>query len=225
MERILLIDDDAVFHALVEGALSSYELSCCTTVRQFEDSDLGLTSFVAVIIDINLPDGDGLTLVSQIIDDCTAWRIPIIIVSSENEISKKFMAFGLGVDDYLTKPFDPMELRLRVESKIRKNKQNKEVVVVGDSRISHGSGCIEIRTGEQLYSLDLTRKESQILLLLAKSPGQVYSRDGILDQIWYNSHVNDRTVDSHITKLRAKISMTGLEIITHKGLGYSLVGK
>ena len=146
----------------------------------------------------------------------------IIISSARNELSDKILGYGVGADDYLAKPYEPRELVLKINSFLRRNTLSKKSV--GDFEIDEAKMEVSLEG----YTLDLTKIEFDILLLLLSNQGKVFSREVIfnaINGIGYNS--KDRTVDMHISNLRAKIgddSKNPKYIKSVWGIGYKMVG-
>ncbi|MES2857507.1 MAG: response regulator transcription factor, partial [Bdellovibrionota bacterium] len=152
--------------------------------------------------------------------------IPIVFLTAKTSISDKVLGFQLGADDFITKPFDQLELKARVDSKIRRlerDKRESDIVRVGDLEINKSSQKAVVTTDGNTTELDLTPLEFKLLLLLANKPNHVFSRDEILNTVWGESiHVYSRSVDTHISKLRKKLdSYSGLIESVH-GSGYRI---
>jgi DNA-binding response OmpR family regulator len=138
------------------------------------------------------------------------------------------MAFEYGADDYVVKPFDPLEFRSRIFSRIKKTKEKSEdqsKILIGDFSLDLQTFKAFMKQGSQTIDLNLTPLEIKILFYLAHSMDQVFSRAQIMDYLWKDTYVNDRTVDSHIAHLRQKILDTPISIDTVKGIGYKISRK
>ena len=169
-----------------------------------------------VLLDLGLPDGSGL-------DFCRELRrtseVPIVILSARSDEVDRIVGLELGADDYVTKPFSPREVGLRVQTILRR----------AAPRLPSAPTSLEI-TGQRARLagqwLDLTRRELQVLQVLMRAPGRIFSRDVLLDLVWgHDAESLDRTVDTHIKTLRTKLRCADPSqdlIVTHRGLGYSL---
>jgi len=222
MNTILLIDDDEFIYQLVRVALKDSTIVYCKNLAEAEEVIL-TRPFSFIILDLNLPDGEGLRFLSKIKENEILQSIPITILSAELGISHKVMAFDYGIDDYIAKPFDPVELRSRIYSKIKKNQASQ----LGSSLHINGLN-IDLSTYKVSFNetdLGFTTIEIRILYLLAKKLDQVFSREQIMDYLWKDTYVNDRTVDSHIAHIRQKLSTAPVSIETVKGIGYKLIRK
>lgn len=224
---ILCIDDDPTIQLLVAAALKDYNVIPAYTISEAEKA-LNKFHFNALLIDVQLPDGDGLRFLAKLYQDESYHRTPALIFSNHNEISNKVMAFALGAEDFIAKPFDPLELKARVAAKIRKQELNLEK----SNRRKLGNIIIDFDRQKAFSSvqnieqdLGLTSIELKILGLLTKRLECVFSREQIMDQIWGNTYISDRTVDSHIAHLRNKIDKSTLYIETAKTFGYRAVLK
>ena len=225
--RILSIEDDLAIQALIEQSLKQFCVVPAENLKNAED-ELSKSNFDAILFDIELPDGDGLRFFTELIQNEKYKKIPTLFITAHNDIATKLMAFSIGADDFLTKPFDPLELNARVTSKIKKSKQDiedKRIQKVGDLEIDFDRQKVShIKNGKQT-DLSLTGIELKILTYLSKRIEQVYSREQILSEVWGLTHITDRTVDSHIAHLRTKIENTSVAIDTVKNFGYRVLLK
>ncbi len=171
-----------------------------------------------VILDLNLPDVDGLTICREL-KKCEGTRkVPIIMLTARAEERDKLLGFELGADDYVTKPFSIKELLARVSAQIRRSSSGEgtdDLYDDGRLRIDRSRHFVE-RDG---LSIHLTKKEFDLLWLLIKSAGRVVSRETILARLWdYAADVETRTVDVHIRSLRKKAGEDIIETVV--GVGY-----
>ena len=221
-EKILLIEDDLEMQSLISDYLQNYDFE----VKAFDkpkDALLHLkeapTQYKVVVLDLMLPQMDGFDVCKEIRSMSDAH---IIISSARNELSDKILGYGVGADDYLAKPYEPRELVLKINSFLRRNTLSKKCV--GDFEINEAKMEISLEG----YRLDLTKIEFDILLLLLSHQGKVFSREVLfnaINGIGYNS--KDRTVDMHISNLRAKIGddpKNPKYIMSVWGIGYKMVG-
>ncbi len=175
-----------------------------------------------VVLDLMLPDDDGLEICKKLKADTATSDIPIIILSAKSDESDKIVGLELGADDYVTKPFSPKELVARVKAILRR-KERKEVsktIVVGSEIVVDEKKYEVSVSGEKL---NLTTTEFRILALLASKKGIVFSRDQILDHLWGDEKiVIDRTIDMHIKNLRKKLGEHAHFIKNLRGIGYKI---
>jgi DNA-binding response OmpR family regulator len=226
-DYVLCVEDDLTIQALVSGSLKEHNVICVRTIKEAE-SALNETSFSALLVDIQLPDGDGLRFLTQVTQSEKYCNIPVLIMSDHAEISNKVMAFTFGAEDFIPKPFDPIELHARVNSKIKKRQletQATQTKKVGNILIDLDRQKAFVLEGSKERDLQLTGIELKILTLLTKRMEQVYSREQMLNHVWGETFVSDRTVDSHIAHLRQKIENTEVVVETVKSFGYRAVIK
>lgn len=222
--HVLLLEDDpaiarTICYALErDGFAVTHSLLIADARRQWNS-----TQFDALLMDVGLPDGNGL-------DWCRELRsagsiAPVLVLSARGEEMDKVLGLELGADDYLSKPFSPRELLARTRALLRRSRQFQPQAQVQSSQ------ALQIdEQGQRILihsrTLDLTRREYQLLQSLIQSAGRILSREALLEQIWgLDSESTDRTVDTHIKTLRAKLRERLPDhevIITHRGLGYSL---
>ncbi len=206
MKHILIIEDDLNIAELQRDylQLNGYDAEIVS------DGTLGLKKALSglydlIIVDLMLPNKDGYQITKEI---RAKLEIPIIIVSAKNEDIDKIRGFGLGADDYLTKPFSPAELVARIKSHISRY-ERLQGKILGSETISHKG--LEINTVSHKVLVDgkevqLTTKEYELLLFLAANPNMVFTKEHILDKIWGFTYSGDTsTVPVHVQKIRKKI--------------------
>ena len=203
---ILLVDDDAIVTEVVER----YLLRDGYQVRLARDGATALSLARRdrpdlIVLDIMLPDINGLEVARQLRAESA---VPIIFLSARGEETDKILGLGLGADDYVVKPFSPKELVARIAAVLRRTAAGGPRP--GDDRVLH-YGALRIdplgrtvkRAGE---SLELTAREFDLLAFLARHPGQVFTRQQLLDQVWdFEFYGDPSTVTVHIRRLRSKI--------------------
>ena len=175
-----------------------------------------------IILDIMLPDMDGLELCKLLKSDKETVDIPIIMLTAKSTEIDKIVGLELGADDYITKPFSIRELLARIKAILRRTKRKKcfeeeKSYRFDNLKVDFDNYTVEINN----EPIKLTSKEFKLLALLIKSEKKVLSRDFILDEIWKNEDdVFDRTIDVHIKNLRDKLKEYGKYIKTVRGVGY-----
>lgn len=220
--RILVVDDERTIRDVVEQYLKreGYET---VGVGDGEAAVEAATDADLVILDLMLPKLDGLEVCRQIRAER---EVPIIMLTSKSEEIDKLLGLGMGADDYLTKPFSPRELVARVQAVLRRAqagpRQPGDVVQVGDLRINPKMRSVE-RSGRPL---ELTAREFDLLLFLASNPGQVFTREQLLDRVWdYHFPGDTSTVTVHVRRLREKIEPDPVRpryVKTVWGVGYKV---
>ncbi len=222
-DKILLIEDDLEMQSLIKEYLGNYDFDV-TCFDKPKEALIHLkahpSEYSVIVLDLMLPQMDGFDVCKMI--RAINEEVYIIISSARNELSDKILGYGVGADDYLSKPYEPRELVLKISSILRRHMHAKKKV--GDFEIDEEKMEIFLEG----YRLDLTKIEFDILLLFLNNVGKVFSREVLfnaINGIGYNT--KDRTVDMHISNLRAKLgddSKTPKYIKSVWGIGYKMVG-
>lgn len=221
--RILLVEDDpaiarSIIYTLERDGLSVTHSLLLGDAR----AQISRQPPDAVILDVGLPDGSGLDLCREL---RAAGSLPVLMLSAQGEEIDRVLGLELGADDYVSKPFSPRELLARVRSLLRRARMPAAATA------STGKNPFEIDAAGQRVTLhgrllNLTRREFGLLADLLRNTGRIRSRDELLNAVWgTDSDSTDRTVDTHIKTLRAKLQeiTPGQDCITtHRGMGYSL---
>lgn len=221
-EKILIVEDDNDLANLIKDYLSieGYEgvigEDGVKALEMFNENNISL-----VILDIMLPNIDGITVCKKIREKS---NVPIIMLSAKSGEMDKILCLGVGADDYVTKPFSPMELLARVKAQLRRAGfiQNKEihdgVIDYGNLKIYSKSYKVILNNSE----VDLTTKEFQVLNYLAKNSGQVFTKEQLYDGVWgLSEFMDENTIAVYIKRLRNKLGEVGKNSIkTVWGIGY-----
>ena len=174
-----------------------------------------------LLLDVMLPGQDGVSILRQLRSTASTRRLPVIMATAKGAEYDKIISLELGADDYLVKPFGMMEMVARVKAVLRRAAPLRE-----DGVLSCGPLLMEVdehRVSVEGRRVELTLKEFEVLRLLLKHPGLVYTRDQLLGEVWGLDYDGEtRTVDVHIRSLRAKLAQAGNMIATVRGLGYKL---
>ena len=224
MSKILIADDEALIRRLVCDFLknSGYEtveaVDGLDAIEKFKaNSDISL-----VVCDIMMPELDGWEVVKKIRETSS---VPIIVLTARTQEFDEIVSFESGADDFVTKPFSPTILVKRIQALLKradaKPAENSNDIITVDNLVLNIPAHSVTLSGREL---DLTIKEYNILLKLMKSPGRIYSRDNLLDDIWGLDFTGDaRTVDSHVARLRKKLGVWGENHLkTVYGAGYKI---
>jgi len=220
MPKILIADDEPNITLLISryAQREGYETVCVSDGRQAIDACAN-DKFDLIILDVMMPDTDGFTACKKIKE---TQDIPVIMLSARGTEFDKLFGFEVGVDDYVTKPFSPLELMARV--KVILSHKKSPVQKTDDAVITIGGISVDtlgLTVSIDGVKADLTAKEYALLLLLIKNKGVVLSRDKILNEVWgYDSFGVDRTVDWQIKLLRGKLGEYRDCIKTVRGGGY-----
>lgn len=221
--RILIVEDSQTTAVMeMEATKSLGDVDVADSLDK-ADTLTKKNSYDLIILDLTLPDGDGMTFLSQLKNHSETKNIPVILVSGAAEINTKVTGFHLGAADYMVKPVSPIELRVRCE-RLMDQQASLEILEFESLRINVSKIEAEIQMEGTWQRLDLTVREFKILAHLASHKEQVFTRDQIIDQVWGTGFaVNERTVDTHISALRRKIKMSGVKIESIRQIGYRLI--
>jgi two-component system, OmpR family, response regulator len=220
MSTILIVDDDPNIRELVRVFLRNEGFDVADASDGVEAlAKLETLKADMVILDVMMPNMDGWELCRQL---RVYYDIPLLMLTAKGETAQKIKGFQLGTDDYLVKPFEPLELVVRVKALLKRYRiATSQTVQVGELRMDRKTYEATVR-GE---SLTLPRKEFELLFKLASYPGRTFSRDQLIEDIWgYDFAGNERTLDVHINRLRERFpeGQHTFKITTIRGLGYRL---
>jgi len=223
VQKVLVVDDEDHILELARLYLSreGYQIETVTDGAQAL-ARFGQIKPDLVVLDIMLPNVDGLTICREIRKQS---QVPIIMLTARDEVTDKVVGLELGADDYLTKPFHPQELVARAKALVRRARlEPDQPRLVRAGKLEVDFERHEVRHGES--RLQLRPKEFDLLALLARHPGRVFQRSELLDLVWgYDFPGYTRTVDVHVQQLREKLAAGGVanpSIQTVWGVGYKL---
>ena len=220
MSKILVVDDDAHIRELVRVFLHHEGFEVIEAVDGMEAiSKLDSIKVDLAVIDIMMPKMDGWELCQEL---KATFDLPVLMLTAKGETSQKLKGFQLGTDDYLVKPFEPLEMVARVKALLKRYRiESSQTIQIGELAMDRKMHQIRV-DGE---SLTLPLKEFELLFKLASYPGRTFSREQLIEDIWgYDFHGNDRTLDVHINRLRERFpeEKHSFKITTIRGLGYRL---
>lgn len=222
MVKILIVDDDSHIRELQALFLKNEGFEIFEASNGVEALEIIETQVInLVILDIMMPEMDGWTLCQEIrrFDQ----EISLLMVTAKAEAPQKIKGFQLGTDDYLTKPFDPFELVMRVKALLKRAKINaSQQLQIGELILDQQS--YQVTKGSE--TIKVTVKEFELLFCLARNPGQIFTREQLINLIWGMDYEgDDRTVDVHIKRIREKFAAdkTSFHIESVRSLGYKLV--
>lgn len=220
---IYCVEDDAAIRELEVYALTAAGFEA----RGFVDGDSFLHALdeqmpALVILDVMLPDTDGLTLLKRLRAGARTAQLPVMMASAKGTEYDKVLGLDSGADDYIAKPFGMTELVSRVRALLRRSGEaqpKSETLRLGSLIIDDGAHRVTV-SGEEIL---LTNKEYQTLYTLMRHPGQVFTRDKLLNAVWgYDFDGETRTVDVHMRSLRQKLGTAGALVETVRGVGYRI---
>lgn len=225
MNTILICDDDKDIVSALDIYLTSegyatvkaYDGLECLRLAEREPVDL-------ILLDVMMPGLDGIRTTAKLRESC---NVPIILLTAKSEDSDKILGLNIGADDYITKPFNILELKARVRALLRR--AGMAAQKQGGGRLSMGHITLDVdarAAWKDGKSVDLTAKEFDLMELLLRNPGRVYSREDLLNVVWGYEYAGDyRTVDVHVRRLREKLELDPANpeyILTKWGVGYYL---
>lgn len=215
MKKILIIEDDVSISLLIKSTLEMLDFSAVVAESLKSGYDLvSKESFDLIILDLGLPDGEGIDILKT-----NKKKIPIIILTARCELEEKINGLKMGADDYITKPFEPVELIARINAVLRRYNSQ----IIRDFKFDN----ILIKLDEHIVLkdnkvLDLTPKEFELISYLTRSPGFAIKRESIISHIWgYDSDCTTRTVDIHIQRLRKKLQTKRIETVYKVGYRFN----
>jgi len=222
-ERILVVDDETDIVALVAYHLAKAGYRVSTAVTGGDALALARQERPALLVlDLMLPDLSGLEVLEQLREDETTRGVAVLMLTARKEEQDRIRGLSLGADDYLTKPFSPQELVLRVGAilrRVRATPATADVLQIGTVHIDRAAHRVAIDGHE----VELTPTEFKLLLTLAERRGRVQARGHLLETVWEAApDIQTRTVDMHIQRLRTKLGAAGDMIETVRGFGYRL---
>jgi DNA-binding response OmpR family regulator len=227
--RLLLIDDDTRLSAMVGDYLrhAGFEVEAAGSLAQGRER-LAATAYDALVLDLMLPDGDGLDLCRELRGNPRTRSLPLLMLTARGEPLDRIVGLELGADDYLPKPFEPRELLARVKALLRRaTPQPADDEVLRFGRLEIDLGARVARLDGQVC--DLTGHQFDLLVVLARSPGRVLSRDQIMDALkGHPLEAFDRSIDVHISRIRAVIEddpKVPRRVLTVRGAGYVFARK
>lgn len=219
--NILIVDDEKL---IVKGLKHSLEQQGYLVYAAYTGSEaqsiISEQDIDFIILDLMLPDTDGMLLCKKIREK---FHMPILMLSAKDGDYDKILGFEFGADDYMTKPFNTLELIARIKAILKRTESKKEkepdTLKIGYLTINFVERRVYVNNNE----VDLTAKEFDMLYLMAKNPGRVYTREDIFKYVWNEDAFDVRTIDVHIKNLREKIEEVPKDpkyIITKWGVGY-----
>jgi len=228
MPLALLVEDDADTRAAIRRALAP-------SLSVAEGDSVGAAErFLAnelpdvIVLDIGLPDASGHELFARLQEDPRTRDIPVLFVSASAEIRDKLAAFSLGAEDYIEKPFNPVELRARVQARVARSQARREAIETFEKLglrfeiAQHRAYRTDTANGTDL---ELTPHEFRLLYHLVRHQDKVFSRGQLLRAGWGDTVVDERTVDVHLAHVRRKLGTLPCTIESVRGVGYRAVSR
>ena len=216
--KIMVVDDEMHIRELVRFYLDKAGFDTIEAANAEEALDIVENQYIDLaVVDIMMPGMDGFELVEQM----RQYReFPVIMLTAKSQSKDKLRGFSLGIDDYVTKPFDPDELMARVKTILKRYSINSSnVVKIGD--VIFDGDKYEVRYQDQIIHLPL--KQFELAFELAKNPNQIFTREQLIEKIWGMDYDGFDTVDVHIKRIRENLGhLPGFKVVTVRGLGYKI---
>lgn len=218
--KLLIVEDDQNIRRLISKFLSMNGYDCLEAVdgkaalALYENHHIDL-----VLTDIMMPFMDGNTLTAKL--RSLNRDLPILMVTALDRFADKEKGYQSGADDYLVKPLDMQEMLLRIKALLRRSQIMTESKIVLPHLLLDERSSLCVVDG---VTISLTRKEFMLLFKLLSSPNRIFTREQLMNEIWgFDSESYDRTVDTHVKRIREQVSSPNFEIVTVRGLGYKAV--
>ncbi|MCI9080303.1 MAG: response regulator transcription factor [Lachnospiraceae bacterium] len=223
MKHIFLVEDDREIARNLSRLLSIEGFTIIHAVSKKDALEMiGIIKPDLALVDISLPDGNGFAICTEIKQ---AYDIPVIFLTASGDEASVVTGLNIGADDYITKPFRPRELVARINTALRKSGHSPSVFEICGLNIDMASGIVK-KDGKEIF---LSALEYRLLLVFINNPGNIITRDNLLDELWdaAGEFVNNNTLTVYIKRLREKIEDDPAEpkiILTVRGTGYRLGG-
>lgn len=220
MEKILIVEDDETLRDELSNLLSNsgYEVLILTDFKNSKEEIIKLNPDL-ILLDINIPYLNGETLLKSLRDDKV--NTPVIMLTSSNKTIDEVLSISYGADDYITKPYNPTILLLRINNIFKRMKKSFDYLEYDDLKIYPNKGIV-VKDGNEFY---LTKNEMLIFTYLLNNRGNIVNRDDLMSYLWNSDlYINDNALTVNISRLRAKLYDMGYNdvIVTRKGEGYLL---
>jgi DNA-binding response OmpR family regulator len=227
--HLLLIDDDARLAAMVGDYLrvAGFDVDTALSLAAGR-AHLAARPYDALVLDLMLPDGDGLDLCRELRASAATRQLPLLMLTARGEPTDRVVGLEIGADDYLSKPFEPRELLARIKALLRRAQLApvaSEVLRFGRLEVDLGARCARVGG----HPCELTGYQFDLLVVLAQRPGRVLSRDQIMDALkGHPTEAFDRSIDVHVSRIRAAIEddpKAPRRVLTVRGAGYLFAKK
>ena len=220
MEKILIVEDDETLRDELSNLLSNsgYEVLILTDFKNSKEEIIKLNPDL-ILLDINIPYLNGETLLKSLRDDKV--NTPVIMLTSSNKTIDEVLSISYGADDYITKPYNPTILLLRINNIFKRMKKSFDYLEYDDLKIYPNKGIV-VKDNNEFY---LTKNEMLIFTYLLNNRGNIVNRDDLMSYLWNSDlYINDNALTVNISRLRAKLYDMGYNdvIVTRKGEGYLL---
>lgn len=226
MHKVLVVESDEQYQKLIKQTLNHLDLVFARSAEE-AIAEIKIQTFAGVLVDTNLPERSYLFILKEVLSDERYEKVPLLCMGEDEDIADRITVLDMGVDDFLIKPFNPLEFRARIQNKINKSiklKSEAKVTAIGNMSIDHARHRVMVRNGQLEFEVPVTQTEFKLLTCLARAPEQVYSREQLLSAAWGSeAGVLERVVDVHICLLRKKLGEKCSHTVKAlSGVGYKL---
>ena len=222
MKNILIVEDSPEVQLLVRGALGARDNLYFANSFTDAISLINRVNFDLALIDVGLPDGDGFQVCSILKANEKTEQTQIIFLTSRSNLADKLVGFSVGADDYILKPFEPLELRARIESRLKRNSSSKNILIKGPLKLDLPCQKVYLLDQDQTRDLHVTPIEFRLLYFFWTHEGHILSRAQLLAGAWgADVSIAERSVDVHIHSLRRKLGPISNSIRSVFAEGYS----
>ncbi len=224
--KILFVDDSEDDQFLISRQLADQHTITRALSLKEAEREIACGKFDIILLDLNLPDGDGMSFMATLRQREESRDIPIILFTHQDELPKELMGFSLGAEDFISKNSPSERIRARIEARLKKVEVKKEqemTLFKGNLKLNVSFQKASVIFEGKEVQVELTQLEFKLLFYFLRHEDYIFSREQILSSVWGDAaEVFDRTVDMHISKLRKKIAMTDYKIESVHRAGYRL---
>ena len=228
MDRILVVDDEMDICEILKFNLENNGYAVDVANSGKEALEMPLAEYSLLLLDVMMDDMSGFALATRIRQDVALVRIPIIFITAKTSENDVLTGFNVGADDYICKPFRISEVLARVKAVIRRNAK-PVVEEVSNDNLSFKELELNVEARRAYVAgvdISLTKKEFEVLFMLMKRPGRVYSREEILANVWPDDvNVLERSIDVNMARLRKKLGEYANNVVSRSGYGYCFVNE
>ena len=228
MDRILVVDDEMDIFEILKFNLENNGYAVDVANSGKEALEMPLAEYSLLLLDVMMDDMSGFALATRIRQDVALVRIPIIFITAKTSENDVLTGFNVGADDYICKPFRISEVLARVKAVIRRNAK-PVVEEVSNENLSFKELELNVEARRAYVAgvdISLTKKEFEVLFMLMKRPGRVYSREEILANVWPDDvNVLERSIDVNMARLRKKLGEYANNVVSRSGYGYCFVNE
>ena len=228
MDRILVVDDEMDICEILKFNLENNGYVVDVANSGMEALDMPLAEYSLLLLDVMMDDMSGFALAARIRQNTALVRIPIIFITAKTSENDVLTGFNVGADDYICKPFRISEVLARVKAVIRRNAR-AVIEAPENENLSYKGLELNVETKRAYVDgidISLTKKEFEVLCMLMKRPGRVYSREEILARVWPDDvNVLERSIDVNMARLRKKLGEYANNVVSRSGYGYCFVNE